>query len=118
MAVVAKPRASLALNVLENPELPGHLLPLAGYTFEEATFKAGLLVLPPNSIKKIELTTLHEVFYVHDAEEKSLEFTLRTSSFCLSKGCVFTAPAGNLYRLRNMSTTTPIVLQFAVVKKD
>lgn len=90
-------------------------LPLAGYMFEEAGFKAGLLVIPPQGEKRYELTSNPEVFYVLEAEPNSLEFTLHKSTFCLSKGCVFTAPAANLYHLKNASLTKHIVLHFVLV---
>lgn len=116
-AVVAKPRDAVFLQPLYvGSKVPAKLAPLGGKMLEEADFSNGILVLPPNSVKNFELATQAEVFYVAKANQLSLDVQIHKSRFTFSQGDSFTVPPGNMYHIKNTSSTSSVELYFFLVK--
>ena len=122
--VVVKRERSLPLEYLSQPLLsssssspiPPAQLPKGGKAFEEREFSSGLLLLPPRAVKQRELTNTVESFIVFSAARESLQVTIGSEVFRLSKGDPFMVPCGNVYSLENLSSVKDIKVYFHLIK--
>lgn len=117
VAVVAKSRDMLSLEPLfacQNGKKASHV-PQGGKMLEENDFSNGILMLPPHSVKHFEMAAQTEIFYVASATEHSIDVQIHKSRFAFSQGDSFTIPRGNMYQMKNTSSSN-VELYFVLVK--
>lgn len=91
-------------------------LPHGGLAFSIDGSTTGLLLLPPNALKKLERASSNELFHVISCPDDCLELIINKTMVKLSQGYHFYVPSNNNYSLRNLSNTETIKMIFTLFK--